>query len=62
MSATALLMASAQADAAGTEAPLIERPDYHSATGIFDIDALEALGRVSEPRVSPDGSKILYGI
>lgn len=62
MSATALLMAAAPAGAADNDAPLIERPDYHSATGIFDIDALEALGRVSEPRVSPDGKKVLYGI
>lgn len=61
MSASALLMASA-VQAADSEAPLIERPDYHSATGIFDIDALEALGRVSEPKVSPDGTKVLYGI
>lgn len=35
---------------------------YKSATGIFDIDALEALGRVSEACVSPDGTKVLYGI
>lgn len=62
MSATALLMSTAAANAADAEAPLIERPDYHNATGIFDIDALEALGRVSGPQVSPDGTRILYGI
>ena len=62
MSATALLMTAAAANAAETEAPIIERPDFHSATGIFDIDALEALGRVSEPKVSPDGKQVLYGI
>ncbi|MDO4320171.1 MAG: S9 family peptidase [Bacteroidales bacterium] len=62
MSATALLMATAATNAAAADTPLIERPDFHSATGIFDIDALEALGRVSEPRVSPDGKKVLYGI
>ncbi len=61
MSATALLMTAA-ANAAEAEAPIIERPDFHSATGIFDIDALEALGRVSEPKVSPDGKKVLYGV
>ena len=32
------------------ETDIIDRPDFKSATGIFDIDALEALGRVSEPR------------
>ncbi|MBO5053453.1 MAG: S9 family peptidase [Muribaculaceae bacterium] len=30
--------------------------------GTFDINALEQLGRVSEPKVSPDGTKVLYGV
>ena len=63
MSAALLLAATAgckptQAD--GEE--IIERPEFKSTTGIFDIDALEALGRVSAPTVSPDGKKVLYGI
>ncbi|MDE6528104.1 MAG: peptidase S9, partial [Muribaculaceae bacterium] len=41
---------------------LIDKPDFKSADGIFNIEALEALGRVSNPQVSPDGSKILYGV
>jgi len=61
MGAAALTLAAA-ANAAETDAPIIERPDFHSTSGIFDIDALEALGRVSEPKVSPDGKKVLYGI
>ncbi|MDE6331829.1 MAG: peptidase S9, partial [Muribaculaceae bacterium] len=65
MTASALMLASVAqaaepADTAGN--PLIEIPAFHSATGIFDIDALEALGRVSSPTVSPDGKKILFGI
>lgn len=44
------------------ETDIIDRPDLKSATGIFDIDALEALGRVSEPRVSPDGKRVLFGV
>ena len=60
MSASATLAAAAPAVAA--DAPLIDRPDFHSTTGIFDIDALEALGRVSAPCVSPDGKTVLFGI
>ncbi|MDE5750647.1 MAG: peptidase S9, partial [Duncaniella sp.] len=49
-------------DAKTDEGPIIEKPDFHSSTGIFDIDALEALGRVSAVQVSPDGSRVLFGI
>lgn len=41
---------------------LIDKPDFQTTDSIFNIDALEALGRVSNPQVSPDGSRILYGI
>lgn len=41
---------------------IIERPEFKSVDGIFSIDALEALGRVTDPKVSPDGSKVLFGI
>lgn len=44
------------------EAPIIEKPEFHSADGVFTIEALEALGRVSAPAVSPDKSKLLYTI
>ncbi len=60
MSATALLLAAASE--ASAEAPIIERPYCDTSDGVFDIEALEALGRVTEPRVSPDGKRILYGI
>lgn len=42
---------------------MIEKPDFKAnADSVFDIDALEALGRVSNPHVSPDGKKVLFGI
>ncbi len=41
---------------------IIERPDYKSESGLFNEEALEALGRVTSPQVSPDGSKIMFGI
>lgn len=63
MSATALMLnAMAPTVTLAEETDIIDRPDFKSATGIFDIDALEALGRVSEPRVSPDGKRVLFGV
>ncbi|MDE6333984.1 MAG: peptidase S9, partial [Muribaculaceae bacterium] len=64
MSASAMLLSAAAGatEVSAADAPIIERPDFKSATGIFDIDALEALGRVSAPCVSPDGTRVLYGI
>ena len=58
--AAALLMAIATS--CGQQEEMIEKPNFSSATGIFDMEALEALGRVSNPQVSPDGKKILYGV
>lgn len=63
MSATALMLnAMAPTATLAEETDIIDRPDFKSATGIFDIDALEALGRVSEPHVSPDGKRVLFGV
>lgn len=46
----------------GTGTQLIDKPEFKSANRTFDIEALEALGRVSGPAVSPDGKKVLYGV
>lgn len=62
MSATALMLLSGCGSAKDDDAAVIDKPDYKSETGIFDIEALEALGRVTEPVVSPDGKKVLFGI
>ncbi|MDE7427484.1 MAG: S9 family peptidase [Muribaculaceae bacterium] len=60
---TAMLLspaAAAETGASAQENPIIDRTDYKSETGIFDINALEALGRVSGPAISPDGKCLLY--
>ena len=63
MTATALLIGAAPAVAQNAaDDGIIDRPDFVSKTGIFDIDAMMACGRISQPAVSPDGTKILYGI
>lgn len=59
MTATAMMMA---ALASAAEPALIDKPDFTPVNGQYDINALEALGRVSAPVVSPDGKKILYGV
>lgn len=41
---------------------VIDRPAFESPDGIFSIDALEALGTVGAPCVSPDGKQILYSV
>ncbi len=41
---------------------VIDKPEVKSADGVFSIEALEALGRVSSPVISPDKSKVLYSI
>lgn len=46
----------------GTGTQLIDKPEFKSANRTFNIEALEALGRVSGPAVSPDGKKVLYGV
>lgn len=45
-----------------TVAPLIEKNVVKIENGIMTPEALYSFGRVSEPVVSPDKSKVLYGV
>lgn len=47
---------------AASEENIIEKTAFTSKTGVFDIDALMALGKISAPTVSPDGKRMLYAI
>lgn len=61
MMSSALLLATT-ACTSNVEEKVIDKPIFKSENGIFNIDALQALGRVSDPQISPDKTKILYGI
>ena len=60
-SAVAATLASCTGNGDGNET-IIEKPEFTSTDGRFTIEALEALGRVSEVKVSPDGKKVLFSI
>ena len=55
----ALLTAGAGAASADD---IIDRPDFRPTDGRYSVEVLEAFGRVSDPIVSPDKKKILYGV
>ncbi|WP_305388434.1 S9 family peptidase [uncultured Muribaculum sp.] len=59
---TALLIAAASCATQQADDKVIDMPDLKITDGIFSVEALEAIGRVTEPVVSPDETKILYGV
>lgn len=61
-SAVAASLASCSGNEGSDKEVLVDKPEFVSKDGKFTIDALEALGRVSEVKVSPDGKKVLFSI
>lgn len=62
MASLVVLAGTAACNTATEEAPIIEKPEVTVVDGKFTPEVLEAFGRVSDPQISPDGTKILYGI
>ena len=59
---TAMLVAASANMASASNNDIIDKPIFNSEDGVFNIEALQALGRVSSPTLSPDKKKVLYGI
>lgn len=61
-----IAIASTSCNSGGTtddNANIIDKPtDLKIENRHYSIDVLEAFGRVNDPKVSPDGKKILFGI
>ena len=41
---------------------IIGRSTIHTSDGILTPEIMHSMGKVSDPQISPDGSKILYGV
>ena len=60
--ASLIVGVSALTSCGGGGGKLIDRPETKVENGQFTPELLNALGRVSDPQLSPDGKKILYGV
>lgn len=59
---TSAVMLAACSTGNDSDSKIIDKPDFTPTNRQYTIEALEALGRVTAPTVSPDGKKLLYGI
>jgi Tol biopolymer transport system component len=50
------------ADKSGSSSAPVGRPEINLASGILTPEILYSLSRVSDARLSPDGTKVLYGV
>ena len=62
MLSTMALIAASCSDQGGSSSKLIDKPDVKIENKHFSPEVLNAFGRVSDPQVSPDGTKVLYGV
>lgn len=59
---SALLMATTACSSNSGDENIVDKPEVQAIDRVFSPEVLEALGRVTNPIVSPDGSKILFGV
>ena len=62
MTTIAALSLTACGGAKDDDTPMVDKPEFTSTDGVFSIDALEAMGRVSAPLLSPDAKKLIYTV
>ena len=62
MATMAALLTLAGCNQVGDTAMLIGKPDVKVENGKFTPEVLNSFGRVSNPQVSPDGTRVLYGV
>lgn len=62
--ATSVLLGACTQETKKTDeaAPLIKRTEVKSENGVLTPEVLYSMARVSDAQVSPDGSKVLYGV
>lgn len=56
------IMASSCKEGADDKGVLITKSDIAVENGIMSAEVMHSLAKVSDPQISPDGSKILYGV
>ncbi|MCM1504374.1 MAG: S9 family peptidase [Muribaculum sp.] len=62
MSAALLVAATSCKSGEQTNDKIIDKPEVTITDGKFSVEALEALGRVTDPVISPDKTKVLFGV
>jgi len=60
--AMAAVVSCSSPDKTSVKGESIEKPEIQVVDGKFTPEVMHQLGKVSDPQVSPDGTKILYGV
>ena len=58
----ALMAGLAAAGCSSNETEVIGKPQVEVVDGKYTPEIMHQMGKVSDPQISPDGTKILYGV